>query len=203
MSAVTQTRAFPPPPVNRREILRYAGCAAPDARLDALLDDCLREVQSAPLQYGVCFCRLPLRLSGETCDFGAFSCRSAQLAACLRDCDGVVIFAATVGVGIDRLIAKYSRLSPARAVLLQAVGAERIEALCDRFCETLPAETQRRTRPRFSPGYGDLPLTVQRDIMQTLDCARRIGLTLNESLLLSPTKSVTAFVGLECAGQAR
>ena len=50
--------------------------------------------------------------------------------------------------------------------------------------------------PRFSPGYGDLPLSLQRDIFRVLDCPRKIGLTLNESLLMSPSKSVTAIVGL-------
>jgi len=51
-------------------------------------------------------------------------------------------------------------------------------------------------KPRFSPGYGDLPLETQREIFDVLDCSRRIGLMLNDSLLMSPTKSVTAFVGV-------
>ena len=51
-------------------------------------------------------------------------------------------------------------------------------------------------KPRFSPGYGDLPLEMQRDIFRVLDCSRKIGLTLNESLLMSPSKSVTAIVGI-------
>ena len=50
--------------------------------------------------------------------------------------------------------------------------------------------------PRFSPGYGDLPLSAQKNIFAVLDPERRIGLTLNSSLLMSPSKSVTAFVGL-------
>ena len=49
---------------------------------------------------------------------------------------------------------------------------------------------------RFSAGYGDVPLELQRDIFALLDCPRRIGLTLNESLLMSPSKSVTAIVGI-------
>ena len=50
-------------------------------------------------------------------------------------------------------------------------------------------------RPRFSPGYGDLPLALQREVFAALDCPRRIGLTLSDSLLMSPTKSVTALIG--------
>ena len=109
------------------------------------------------------------------------------------------MFAATVGLELDRLIARHSRLSPARALALQAYGAERIESLCDAFLRNVQSECASEgitLRPRFSPGYGDLPLSFQRTLFETLDCARKIGLTLNESLLMSPTKSVTAIVGL-------
>ena len=50
--------------------------------------------------------------------------------------------------------------------------------------------------PRFSPGYGDLNINVQRDIFTHLDLSRKIGVTLNESLIISPSKSVTAIIGL-------
>ena len=100
--------------------------------------------------------------------------------------------AATVGVGIDRLIAKYSRISPSKALMLQAIGAERIEALCNAFCNDLSA-CDNSCIKRFSPGYGDLPLEVQRDIFSVLDCGKYIGVSLNGSLVMSPSKSVTAF----------
>ena len=50
--------------------------------------------------------------------------------------------------------------------------------------------------PGFSPGYGDLPLDLQREIFAALDCPKRIGVSLNESLLMSPSKSVSAIIGL-------
>ena len=122
----------------------------------------------------------------------------------LAACDRIVVFAATLGLDIDRLIARYGARSPAKALMLQAIGAERIEALCDIFCEHLRQEAEKEGLypvPRFSPGYGDFPLDLQKDIFRVLDCPRKIGLTLNESLLMSPSKSVTAIVGLSpCAG---
>ena len=86
--------------------------------------------------------------------------------------------------------------------MMQAVGAERVEALCDAFCEQFRRENGVGLRPRFSPGYGDLPLAAQRELFALLDCPRKIGLTLNESLLMSPTKSVTAFAGITDAQTA-
>lgn len=184
------TKLFPAPPLCEQEILRYAGCKEADEPLSALLSDCLNEV-SDKLTYKVCYHELPVAIDGAVCDFGLFSVTSAGLAKNLKDCRRVVLFAATVGVEIDRLIAKYGRVSPSKAVLFQAIGAERIEALCDAFCATLG-----ETRPRFSPGYGDLSLAVQKDFVAVLDATKQIGVFLNDSLLLSPSKSVTAFVGL-------
>ena len=114
----------------------------------------------------------------------------------LKDCSSVIVFAATIGVEIDRLIAKYGRISPSKALVIQAIGAERIEALCDEFCSDIANEKKMRLTPRFSPGYGDLPLNIQKNIFDVLDCSKRIGLTLNDSLIMSPSKSVTAFVGV-------
>ena len=183
------------PPVCRREVLRYAGCREETAETAALLDLCLAEAE--PLLTGrVCWLELPLTVEEDRCAFGDAVFFSRDLAKNLSGCHGGVLFAATVGAGIDRLLARYSVTSPARAVLLQALGAERVEALCDAFCSRLEAETGMGLRPRFSPGYGDLPLAAQKQIFALLEPMRHIGLSLTESLLMSPTKSVTAFVGL-------
>lgn len=182
-------------PFCQREIMRYAGCSGGDEMLESLYKECVEQAD-AVLSYHVCYRRLELEVKGDLCDFSVLSLRSEKLAQNLGGCHSVILFAATVGVGIDRLIAKYSRLSPAKALMFQAIGAAQVEALCDRFSADILAQYSTNLRPRFSPGYADLPLSAQREIFAVLDCERRIGLTLNESLLMSPTKSVTAFMGL-------
>lgn len=192
MSSAVLTKTYPAPPVDEREALRYAACREADPATLALLRECVAEAADKVVPR-VCWCRLPVTVTGTACCIGPLQWRSAALAAQLAGCTEAVVFAATVGVEIDRLITKYSRLSPARAVLLQAFGAERIEALCDAFC------AEQGGTLRFSPGYGDLPLAAQRDIFRLLQPERRIGVCLNDSLLMSPTKSVTAVVGIrEC-----
>lgn len=192
---------FPlPGEISEREALRYAGCRSADDSTVKLLRECVAELRDK-LSYKVCYCELPLETDGDICRFGSFSVSSRALAKCLRDCRKVLLFGATVGVGPDRLISRYIRTSPSKAVILQAVGAERIEALCDTFCREYEMENGVSLTPRFSPGYGDLPLGVQRDMFAVLDCPRRIGLSLNESLLMSPSKSVTAFAGIRSEAQ--
>ena len=175
-----------PPPMDEREILRYAGCRTTVAEVDRLLAECL--AQALPtLTYTACY---------EEIDPAPFIARSAQLARHLCGCRRVFVMAATVGHGLDRLIARYGVVSPAKAVMFQAIGTERVEALCDAVCTQLANTCGGYATPRFSPGYGDLPLDVQREVCESLQAGRRIGVTLNDALLMAPTKSVTAFVGI-------
>ncbi len=179
-------KAFDSQPYNRKEILRYAGCTDATEEICALMEECISETEgifSNKVCYGV------FDYSGKS--------ESKALEKNLEGCKKVILFAATVGIAIDRMIMKYSKISPAKALMIQAIGAERIESLCDDFCDSMKLELQCELKPRFSAGYGDLSLEVQKDIFRVLDCSKRIGLTLNDSLLMSPTKSVTAIVGIK------
>jgi hypothetical protein len=145
--------------------------------------------------FKVCYSVVNVTRDGDRVDLEFASVTSQGLSKVLDGCERAVVFAATVGLGVDRLIARYQTYAPSKALMLQAIGTERIEALCDAFCREIARE-YKAVRPRFSAGYGDLPLELQRDIFRVLDCQRRIGLTLNESLLMSPSKSVTAIIGV-------
>lgn len=180
------TKAFDAPPVDRREILRYAGVRGNAPEIEVLLEECISEAASA-LTYRVCYAEFPITFGGSDIDLGFAKTTSKALRSRLEGCREILLFAATVGIGIDRFIARYAVLSPTKSLLFQAIGAERVEALCDAFSPL----------PRFSPGYGDLPLELQRDIFAALDCPRKLGLTLNESMLMSPSKSVTAIIGVK------
>ena len=133
-------------------------------------------------------------------DFGFLQVKSEELARNLAECAETVIFAATIGIFTDRQIQKESLLSPAKACVYQAVGATVIEAVCDDFNEWLLQEEAKKgniLKPRYSPGYGDVALFVQKDICRELETAKHIGITLTDSMLMIPEKSVTAFVGIK------
>lgn len=190
----SEVRRYGEPPVRRSEILRYMGCREETEELRDVIDRAIAASEGR-LTYEVCFRLFPVRVCGDGVDLSFSRVKSAALARNLAGCTHAAVFAATVGIGLDRLILRYSRLEPSMAVCLQAYGAERIEALCDLFAAEMAEAYD--TRPRFSPGYGDLPLSVQIPILQALDCAKRIGLSLNESLLMSPSKSVSAIIGMK------
>lgn len=182
--------------VDLKEVLRYAGVRgdSPSEETLRLAEEC-EKLCRGRIKSDVCFARLRFSVKDGKCEFPFGTYESESLIKNLAGCEEVIVFAATAGLELDRLIAGYGSTSPAKAHMLQSLGAERIESLCDSFCEYLKEEFG-NTRPRFSPGYGDFPLEAQRDIFCFLDPPRRIGLSLNDSLLMSPTKSVTAVVGL-------
>lgn len=185
------------PEISIREVMRYLGCRDSNERINEEIDSCICEARGA-FASRVVFTELDVRIDGKICDFGSFSIHSSALAKNLLGCYKVIVFAATAGMKTDRLIAKYSRLSPSRSVIFQAIGTERVEALCDAFCDEYEKEQGVSLKPRFSPGYADLKIEHQRDIFKLLDCPKNIGVSLNDSLLMSPSKSVTAFVGIKC-----
>lgn len=181
------------PSVDTREALRYAGVSSSNFDLEELrlrLDEAIA-LSEGKLNPRVCFCELDV----SSCDFlGSLDVRKN-----LRRSQSIILFAATVGIELDRLIAKYSVLSPATALLLQALGNERVEALCDAFNEDMRKKKLSQgfcLRPRFSPGYGDLPLEYQKTVFELLSPSR-IGITLNDSYFMTPSKSVTAIIGVE------
>ena len=122
----------------------------------------------------------------------------------LRDCDGVILMAATLGSEVERLIRRAQVGRMGDAVILDACGSAAIENVCDNLCADLEASfAPRYLTDRFSPGYGDMPLKQQEELFRVLDVTRRIGVSLSESGLMLPQKSVTALIGVSDRPQPR
>ena len=188
-------KKYAPPPVDMGEILRYMGCAKENDDALNIAKECL-EMCKDVLTYCVCFDEFPISHCDNGVVFPFAKVTSLSLLKHLKEYENAVIFAGTIGIGLDRFILKYSRISPSYALAFQAIGAERIEALCDAFCEDLRSQKD-KTSKRFSPGYSDLPLQFQTEIFKVLDCNKRLGISLNSALLMSPSKSVTAIIGVK------
>ena len=121
---------------------------------------------------------------------------SVDLKRHLVGCKRVILMAATIGAEADRVRMRAAVKSPVEQLIYDALGTEAIEHVCDTFCRDMEEKYGKLTS-RFSPGYGDLPLEYQKNMIDLLDTNRKIGLSLTESLLMSPTKSVTAIVGIK------
>ncbi|MBO5031302.1 MAG: Vitamin B12 dependent methionine synthase activation subunit [Lachnospiraceae bacterium] len=195
--------------VSMREIYRYLGygTSTPDETVRAMTEevlDSLTGVVKPRNIYNIYHCstsETEVMLKDSQNPERVLSFKSRNLSYNLKQCNEVILFAATLGLEADKLMQKYEILNMTKATITQACGAASIEAYCnilqERICDEASSDGEKRyLRPRFSPGYGDLPLQYQRTIFDELQCTKRIGLTLTDSLLMYPTKSVTAFIGL-------
>lgn len=186
--------------VKKSEIYRYLGYTQNVTNIENV-EKPVEEILTNILTYStpkVCYNLFPISFD-DGIDFGFMNIKSRDLAVNLEGCKEAYIFAATIGVYTDRQIQKEMLLSPARACIYQAVGAAVIEAVCDDFNEYIKEEEKKQgstTKPRYSPGYGDVSLEVQKDIFRELNCPKMAGITLSDSLHMIPEKSVTAFIGV-------
>lgn len=187
--------------MNRNEVLRYLGYGrqSADEQVMKLLEECWQELEAAASPK--CFSRAyELTFFDEDgIDTSCFQVHSKSLRKNLEDCDEIILFAATLGARVDLLIQKYNRIQMSKAVILQAEAAAMLEDYCNEQNALLKAAYEakdRYLRPRFSPGYGDLPLECQTALVGALEAGKRIGITLTDSLLMAPAKSVTALIGV-------
>lgn len=134
--------------------------------------------------------------------FSDVSFNSLDLARNLKNCNKVYLMAATIGPQVDALIRRANVCDPPYAAVLQATGAMYIEKFVDYINDLIKKEVASaggkvgaKTRPRYSPGFGDVPLDLQKVFFRLLPCAR-IGLSLMDTLIMAPEKSVTAFIGV-------
>lgn len=186
------------PEFDIKEALRYSGSDKDSAMMKNYATKCMEDVRKK-LIYKVCYCEADVSTENNTVSFGYFTTVSKNLAYTLRDSRKAIIFCATIGLELDREIAKAIRTDAPKSLMLQAIGTERCESLCNEFVNDIRNQYKDKEiylTPRFSPGYGDLSLDFQKDIFSLLDLPRKIGVTLNESLIISPSKSVTAIIGL-------
>ncbi len=179
------------------EVLRYMGTNKKEENdeIIALAKKGMEELKGK-IKPAACYEKYPVLINGDEIDLGFIKLKSNALAKNLKNCREALIFAASIGIETDRLIGKYSLLSPSYANCLAAVGTAAIEKWCDEAVRYLE-EKEGQLCPRFSPGYGDLSLDVQKDILKALDTERKIGVHLTDSALMLPTKSVSAIVGIK------
>jgi 5-methyltetrahydrofolate--homocysteine methyltransferase len=119
----------------------------------------------------------------------------------LRDCQKTVFFCCTLGNSADRLIAYTGASDISDQLYTDALANAAIEQVCDMLQQRIASDyPEYEQTMRFSPGYGDYPLALQPEILKFLDAKKRIGVIVTDSLLMTPTKSVSAVIGLKKRG---
>ncbi len=183
---------------DKREIMRYLSAGKmPQEQLDTWIDRAValsEEVVRPKSVSGKFSCEAGP--DGVTVDGVFFVGKS--LGKNLSGCRQVFLMAATLGTEADLLLRREAQRGALHAAVMQAVLTERIERECDRVQQSLAEtlETGWKLRPRFSLGYGDTLLSDQKAFFSLLPVTKRTGVTLSDGFLMTPTKSVTALIGI-------
>lgn len=183
------------PHVRRAEMLRYARCGdgvgveKEAEQAQRLVDDLIRPAAAAVV--------FDIKRDGEKLFVADTELEGKSIKKLLAPCNKCVVMAITVGFELDMKIAALGSSSPALSLLADAAASSAVEDACDACCESIESELGVKLTPRFSPGYGDLPMNIQPALLTLTNARRYLGLTVGSGCMLSPIKSVTAIAGIK------
>jgi len=188
--------------INRRAALRHLGykpSSKIDDRIKNMIDTAFTRAVEMAEPRGLYFTdKIAEHTEGEVVLDCGFRIRSKQVSRLLKACVEMVVFAATIGPDAETEAAKLMDKKPAEAVILDAAAGEATEGAVEYIHRSVQSDAHRRglhLTPRFSPGYGDWSLEAQRELFPHLK-PEKIGITLNQSCMMIPRKSVSGIVGL-------
>lgn len=187
--------------IDRSEALRYLACHDEKSigeTASAYLDECesrLLEVISPKYLYKY----FPLvSESGRPVIEGCpLHLEGKDISEHLEGCTGIILMCGTAGNGADRLIRVLQIEDMAKAVIADAFAGAAVEQVMNEAEVLIRGEfTGKYFTWRYSPGYGDFPIEIQKQLLDVLDAPRKIGLCTSDSRMLAPVKSVTAVMGV-------
>ena len=186
--------------INRKEVLRYLGYKGigADETVERLIDECEAEVIKAAVPrytYRV----VDVRQTDDGVEFEGTGLvlKGNSIKEHLTGCDKAALIAVTLSDGIDRMLRVLQASDLAKAVVADSLASAGIEQVCDKHERIIKEELPEYNQTfRFGIGYGDLPLSQQGDFLKVLNAQRLVGLTVGKTYMMTPTKSVTAVIGL-------
>lgn len=189
-------------PIDKNEVLRYLGYRNQnlDRVTDDLIDECMEEMRGLIKEKHIYrFFDIYIENGNVYLDETNLMLTGNDIRNHLKKSESCALMAVTLGNNVDSKIRYYERKSITRALILDACATTAVEEICDEICEDLEKTVNKQNKTltsRYSPGYGDLSIDIQKDFLSVLGAEKAIGLTANSHSILIPRKSVTAIVGV-------
>ena len=186
--------------INRAEVLRYLGYKGigADETINSLIDECEAEVLKAAVpRYVYRVVDVTQVDEGVRLEGTSVTLKGNSIKEHLKGCNKAALIAVTISDGIDRMLRVMQASDLARAVISDSMASPAIEQVCDKVEAVIKEELPEYNQTfRFGIGYGDLPLSQQGEFLKILNAPRLIGLNVGKTDMMTPTKSVTAVIGL-------
>lgn len=186
--------------INIDEALRYMGYndSMDISNISDILTFCEKELlNSANIRY--CYKVFDLVKKPDYIDIinGNIKLTGKSIYNHLEDCTKAVLMACTLSEKVDKLISRYNITDMTASLITDAMASAMIEQVCNKVETIIQQENNIKNMTwRFSPGYGDLPIDIQKNFINIVNAEKLIGLTVTENNILIPRKSVTAIIGI-------
>ncbi|MBD5640467.1 methionine synthase [Clostridium botulinum] len=187
--------------IDKNQILRYLGYRGQEIsnEIHSLIEECIKEIKTlVSLRSTYKYSKVEINNQVNLIDID-LKLEGKDIIRHLEKSNKCCVMAATLGSEVDRKILYYEKVNMTKAVILDACATTAIEEYCD-FIEDevkkVVEKDQLNINWRYSPGYGDLDISIQRDLLKSLDAEKIIGLTVSSHNILIPRKSVTAIIGI-------
>ncbi len=188
--------------LDKREVLRYLGHRGQELspEMDKLVEGCMQRTLQV-IQPRWVYRHFPLVQEKNAVRLGDSQVvmRGKDIVRHLQASKECVLMAVTIGSAIEKEIrmSEYTQLS--RSLILDSCATTAVEAVCDAVEEEIRAAAAREGNAitwRYSPGYGDFGIDIQKEFLRLLEAEKKIGLCASSSSILIPRKSVTAVIGI-------
>lgn len=121
----------------------------------------------------------------------------------LLECNECILMSVTLGLEVEREIRKLTYTDLTKGIIIDACATTAIEEACDIVQDNIEKKLLKEDKYityRYSPGYGDLSIEKNLDINNLLNSQKEIGLTVTDSGIMIPRKSVVALIGVSHKG---
>jgi len=194
--------------INKKEVLRYLGHKGQEIsqEIETIINDAINEIEE--IKFRFIFNIYPVELVGteaseqpeiQVCGT-SLRLKGKDICKHLEKAEKVALMAVTLGNEIEDKIRKLNYTDMTKAVIYDACASAMVESCCDyveQNIKELADNEEYFITSRYSPGYGDLGLETQKDFIEVLGAAKKIGLHVSETNILTPRKSVTAIIGFQ------
>jgi hypothetical protein len=189
--------------IERTEVLRYLQTSKDlkDDNINRLIKEATAEIKDL-INFRYLYRKFPIKLNedGVKVRGTTLTLKGKSIKKHLSNSKEIYIMAATLGAQVDKKISYYEKVSVTKSMIFDACATTAIEAGCDQvekeIKEKVLAAGNEAITFRYSPGYGDLGIDIQKEILRILNAPKKIGLTASKYNMLHPTKSVTAIIGV-------
>ena len=189
--------------IDRREVLRYLQTSKDlkDENINRLIDESIKEIKDI-INFRYLYQKYPIEINDQGIDIlnTTLTLKGKSIKKHLNNSNEIYLLAATLGAQVDKKISYYEKISVTKSMIFDACATTAIEAGCDKVESEIKKEVLKEGYAditfRYSPGYGDLSIDIQKEFLRVLNAPKKIGLTASKYNMLIPTKSVTAIIGV-------